>query len=65
MAQGRHDLSKVTLLASRIIRGERSQVLSGGVVVALEQPVLLVFLSTIQVTRTRASSGLLSAAVHS
>ena len=42
-----HDLSKVTLLASRIIRGERSQVLSGGVVVALEQPVLLVFLNTI------------------
>ena len=51
-AQGCHDLSKGTLLASRIIRGERSQVLSGRVVVAFEQPVLLVFLSTIQVTRT-------------
>ena len=32
--------------------GERSQLLSAGFVVALEQPVLLVFLNTIQVTRT-------------
>ena len=50
--KGCHDLSKDIQLANRIIRGERSQVLSAGVVVALEQPVLLVFLNTIQVTRT-------------
>jgi len=50
--KGCHDLSKDIQLANRIIRGERSQVLSAGVVVALEQPILLVFLNTIQVTRT-------------
>ena len=50
--KGCHDLSKDIQLANRMIRGERSQVLSAGVVVALEQPVLLVFLNTIQVTRT-------------
>ena len=49
-------------LASRIIRGERSQVLSGGVVVAIEQPVLLVFLNTIHSSHSNASR-LLSAAV--
>ena len=51
--KGRHDLIEDIQLASRIIRGERSQVPSAGVVVlALEQPALLVFLNTIQVTRT-------------
>ena len=50
--KGCHDLSKDIQLANRMIRGDRSQVLSAGVVVALEQPILLVFLNTIQVTRT-------------
>ena len=50
--KGCHDLSKDIQLANRIIRGERSQMLSAGVVVALEQPILLVFLNAIQVTRT-------------
>ena len=64
--KGCHDLSKDIQLANRIIRGERSQVLSAGVVVALEQPILLVFLNTIQVTRTpHVFFALLCAAVHS
>ena len=50
--KGCHDLPNDIQLANRIIRGERSQVLSTGVVVALEQPILLVFLNAIQVTRT-------------
>ena len=54
--KGCHDLSKDIQLANRIIRGERSQVLSAGVVVALEQPILLVFLNTIQVLERLASS---------
>ena len=38
--KGRHDLFKDMQLASRIIRGERSQLPSAGVVLALEQPAL-------------------------
>ena len=57
--KGRHDLFKDIQLASRIIRRERSQVFSAGVVdfpSPLKQPVLLVFLNTIQVLERLASS---------
>ena len=57
--KGHHDLFKDIQLASRIIRRERSQVFSAGVVdfpSPLKQPVLLVFLNTIQVLERLASS---------
>ena len=61
--KGHHGLFKDIQLASRIIRRERSQVLSAGVVdfpSPLKQPVLLVFLNTIQVLERLASSLLIA-----